>query len=330
MRGGTRLALALLPLYASGCGRPSVGFVHSRTEYVMGTVLEVRVEADDSALAAAAVDTAFAVVRRLDRLLSNYDSTSELSRIGREAPAAVQVSPPTLDFVRRSLELADRTGGVLEPTIEPLVKVWGFYGEHPSVPDSLDRARALSLVDYRRVRVDAEANTVQMDSGMALDPGAAGKGYALARADSALASFPLASVYFDFGGQLFRRGTRTVDAAVRHPRADSVVISVIRFAVGSLATSGDWERYFEVDGLRFSHILDPRTGRPVPRRWGVSVWHPDPFIADALSTALFVLGPDSAAELLRRFPEAAAFFVEPDGDSMVTHRTSAWERLEKR
>jgi len=294
----------------------------------MGTLLEVRVEAKDSALAARAVDSAFAVVHRLDRLLSNYDSTSELSRIGHDAPASVPVSAATLDFISRSVELARRTGGAVDLTIEPLVRLWGFYGAHPSVPDSALVTRVLSLVDYRRARIDSVGLSVRLDSGMALDPGAAGKGYALATADRALAPLELQSVYFDFGGQLFRRGPHQVEAAVRHPRADSVAISVIRFTTGSLATSGDWERYFEANGERFGHILDPRTGWPVKGRWEVSVWHPDPFIADGLSTALFVVGPEHAERLLAQFPGAAAFFVEPDGDTLVTHATSAWTQME--
>ena len=296
----------------------------------MGTLLEVRVEAQDSATADAAVDSAFATVRRLDRLLSNYDSTSEFSRIGRDSPASVHVSPPTLDFIRRSLELAEATGGALDLTVEPVVNLWGFYSEHPTIPDSLDLATARSRVDFRRVHIDDRASLVRVDSGMALDPGAAGKGYALAAADRALAPFALVSVLFDFGGQLFRRGTTEVEAAVRHPRVNSESIATIRFSTGSLSTSGDWERYFEVDGERYSHILDPRTGRPVRGRWEVSVWHPDPFIADALSTALFVLGPDGASDLLAQFAGAAALFVEPDGDSVITHATPAWQRLEHR
>lgn len=323
-----RLVLILPLLLVIACQSPP-GAYHSRTEYVMGTLLEVRVEAADSVVAAAAVDTAFAAAHRLDRLLSNYDTTSELSRIGRAAPAAVTVSPLTLDFIMRSRDLAELTGGLLEFTIEPLVKLWGFYGDTPSIPDSFALARALEQVDYRRVRIDAEASTVQVDSGMALDPGAAGKGYALAIVDRALARLPLRSVYCDFGGQLFRRGAGLVEAAVRHPRSDSLLISVIGFEVGSLSTSGDWERYFEINGERFTHILDPRTGRPVRGVWGVSVWHPDPFIADALSTALFVIGPDSAETVLTSFPGAAALFVKPDGDSLIVHATAAWENMEE-
>jgi thiamine biosynthesis lipoprotein len=315
----------------AGCGGPARPVcVDLRTEYVMGTLLEVRVEADDSLVAARAVDSAFAVVRRLDRLLSNYDSASELSRIGRIAPGAMRVSPPVIDFIEQSIELAGRTGGAVDFTIEPVVRLWGFYGDHPAIPDSSALARALGLVDYRRVAIDRGAGTVRIDSGMALDPGAAGKGFALAAADRALTSPAIRSVYFDFGGQIFRRGSRSVEFAVRHPRNDSAFVSLIRFASGSVATSGDQQRCFEAGGERYGHILDPRTGRPVRGRWSVSVWHPDPFTADGLATALFVLGPDRADDLLAGFPDAAALFVEPRGDSLELRATPAWESMEVR
>jgi len=320
------LATLLSVLACSDVPRPVC--VAGRTEYVMGTLLDVWVEADDTLTAARAIDTAFAVVRRLDRLLSNYDSASELTRIGREAPRPVHVSPETMNFVLGSLALARQTNGTVDFTVAPVVRLWGFYGERPAVPNASTLARAGACVGIRKVGVDTLAGTVRLDSGMALDPGAAGKGFALAEADRATAWPAVQTVNFNFGGQVFRRGREAVEYAVQHPRDDSTVVSLIRFASGSLATSGDTERFFESEGRRFGHIIDPRTLQPVERRGAVSVWHPDPFLADALATALFILGPDSCFDVLARFPDAAVLFVESQADSLVVRTNSAWDRME--
>jgi thiamine biosynthesis lipoprotein len=136
--------------------------------------------------------------------------------------------------------------------------------------------------------------------------------------------------YFDFGGQIYWRADASQCVAVRHPREDTVAVSMLRATGGSVSTSGDYERYFEQDGIRYAHIIDPRTGWPVRGRAAVSVYADDPFVADALSTALFVLGPDAGAALLSQFPGAGALSAEWRGDSLVYVKAGSWNELEDR
>ncbi len=313
---------AVLWLLLAGA-TPTHGAVLERTGYVMGTMLSVVIDSPDSALAARALDTAFALTSRLDCLLSNYRPDSELSRIGREAPAPVSLSPLTLDFLSRTLSWCDRSAGALDPTVGTLVHAWGFDSEHPARPEANVLDSASRLCGYRKVRLDTTAQTASMPCGFNLDPGATGKGYALAVVDRALLGMGVTRWNADFGGQLFCRGTDSLLIPVRHPRSDTTALAWLTFALGSVSTSGDYERYFDEGGKRYAHILDPRTKSPVQGRASVTVYAPDAFDADALSTALFVLGPQAAGRLLEQ-AGAGALFAEWNGETLELIIVGAW------
>jgi thiamine biosynthesis lipoprotein len=316
-------ALALVFLVFAPLAARAGGVPLCRTGYAMGTLLSVEVCAPDTAAALAALDTVFAIASRLDSLLSNYRPESELCGIAGHAPAPVAVSAATLDFLARTLDWSARTGGALDPTVGPLVSAWGFDSERPARPDTLVLDSLARLCDYRRVRLDSASRTVQLPAGFRLDPGATGKGYALAVAESTLTALGVSAWSADFGGQLYRRGTDSLLVPVRHPRSDTTALAWLSFAQGSVSTSGDYERYFDLQGRRYAHILDPRTGWPVQGRAAVSVYAPNPFAADALSTALFVLGPGPALPLLES-ARAGALFAEWNGDSLVLIIVGEW------
>jgi thiamine biosynthesis lipoprotein len=314
---------AALVVLAAAAPAPAGGARLERTGYVMGTFLTVTILHQDTSLASEALDSAFAITTRLDSLLSNYRPESELNRIGQNAPAPVQVSALTFGFLSRTLAWSARSSGALDPTVGALVHAWGFDSDHPSRPaptvlDSLGR-----LCDYRSVRIDSVHRTVSLPAGFRLDPGATGKGYALEVIDSSLQNLGVNAWSADFGGQLYVRGIDSLLVPVRHPRSDTSAVAWLLFAFGSLSTSGDYERYFEEEGRRYAHILDPRTGWPVQGRAAVTVFAPSPFAADALSTALFVLGPEAAPPLLKS-ARAGALFAEWNGDSLALIIVGEW------
>lgn len=320
MRRLSALALlACVPTWAE----PAAAWTVQRSEYVMGTMLSLELESPDSASGRAALDTAFAAVHRLDRLLSNYRPESEISQIAVHAPDPLSVSPETFRFLMQTLIWSERSGGALNPAVGPLVEYWGFNTEQPAFPDTATLARIAGLCDYRRIELNSRSQSVRVDSGMKIDPGATGKGYALAVIDSALSRLGVTSLWADFGGQLLCRGSDTLLVPIRHPRSDTMAVAWLHFASGSVATSGDYDRYFEQGGLRYAHILDARTGWPVQGRAAVSVYAPDPLAADALSTALFVLGPKEGRELLEP-AGAGALFAEWEGDSLRFIIVGAW------
>lgn len=304
------------------------GVTASRVEYVMGTMLEVQVHAADSLWAAAALNTAFAEVHRLDSLLSNYREDSEISRMIRHAPGPVPVNETTFTFVKRTVEFAALTGGAFDPTVGAVVALWGFDSGNYRIPDQAVLQDAVGRAGYKHIHLDTAAQTIALEPGVRFDPGASGKGFALARAGAKLRAMGVSEFYFDFGGQVYREGTDTVGIAIRDPRFDSVSVSEVFFTTGSVATSGDYERYFERNGKRYAHIIDPRSGFPVADRYAVSVYAEDPWIADALSTALFVLGPNAGSELLACFPGVGALYIERSGEATRVERDSLWQRLE--
>jgi thiamine biosynthesis lipoprotein len=321
--GAANVTVFLTLLGACGVADDHSQSTHERTEYVMGTMLHVRVEAVSDSLARLGVDSAFAVVHRLDGLLSNYDSSSEIRAVSQEAPEVVSVSEETFDFMHRTMAWAHLTGGALNPAIGPVVRAWGFYSEQPGRPTDRELTERLTECDYTKVALNAGLQTVRVAVGMELDPGATGKGYALDVAERTLLRMGVTSLDFDFGGQIHRCGADTALVPVRHPRADTLAVAWLAIDSGSVATSGDYERFFDEGGKRFSHIIDPRTGYPVQGRAAVTVFARDAFVADVLSTALFVLGPDGSEELLDQ-AGAGALFAEWENDRLVFITKGHW------
>lgn len=182
--------------------------------------------------------------------------------------------------------------------------------------------------------MDPSAGTVELPSpGMALDLGGIAKGYAVDRARSILAAHGVRQALIVAGGNVYGLGSapgnRPWKVAVQHPRAPEAVLGVIPARDTAVDTSGDYQRFFEQDGVRYHHILDPHTGYPARRSQSVTVTHPSAAWADALATACFVLGPERGAELIARVPGAAALFVDAQGQ---LHRTPdlPWEEVDEK
>jgi thiamine biosynthesis lipoprotein len=300
------LAFALSALAAAPVG-PTV----EQMRYAMGTLWTVEAEGPEPEPAVAA---AFATVRRLDASLSTYKADSELSRINRDgARTWVTVSPETTALVARALALAGETAGAFDPTVGPLVQLWGFKHLDFRVPDASAIARVSRLVDYHGVSVDVARSAVRFDrSGMALDLGATAKGYAVDRALADLRAAGMTAGRVDGGGNqaVFGPPGRTWRFGVKHPRREGAVLGTIGLTGGGVATAGDAERGFWVNGVRHGHILNPRTGRPATGMLSVTVVARTAEEADALDTPLYVLGVARGLKLLARHPGAEALFVE--------------------
>jgi thiamine biosynthesis lipoprotein len=266
----------------------------------MGTILSITVAGVPDAAAEAAVEAAFAEVDRLESILSDWRETSEVSRLNRavggEARAA---SPELLEVLQASLRWSERTGGAFDASVGPLTHLWRRAAEAELWPSAEEIEAARTRVGYRGI----------------------GKGYALDRAAAVLEKAGVHSALLDFGGQLLALdgppGENAWTAGLRDPSRPAAVCATIGLVRASISTSADYERGISIDGKRASHILDPRTGKPVEGLLGASVVCPSATDADALSTALFVMGP----EVGRRFSEEQellAWLVASDGRSFET------------
>lgn len=272
----------------------------------MGTRLRIRVEALDRAAGIRATEAAFDTVRSVESLLSTWHGDTELSRLnGAPVGQAVSLSPGLARILEEVRVWSRETRGAFEPVVGALVDAWDLRGQgrHPS-PETL--ARAVAATGPRALTLSSKgATAVRRDSLAWIDAGAFGKGHALRKASRALKQAGITRGILDFGGQIVTLGrpSSAVDGAsgeswrvsVAHPsRRNRPVTDLALEGRASVSTTGGSERFVAPEGRRLSHVIDPRSGRPI-RPWGsVTVVATDPLVADLASTALFVLGPDEA------------------------------------
>jgi thiamine biosynthesis lipoprotein len=265
-------------------------------------------------------DTTQSRLDRIEGLMSTWDSTSELSRFNRSASTSpISLSPETIAVLVIAAEVGQRSGGALDVTVAPLVEAWGF-GPHgaaltrPPPPHIQDSLRPLIGLD--RLQLDARSGTAsKADARVAVDLSAVAKGYALDLAAEGVLGMGATDFALEVGGEVRARGHRPDGSpwrvAVEAPTPSSrSIYRVIDLGNEAAATSGDYRNYFEDDGVRYGHILDPRSGLPIPwQGFSVTVVHPEAGRADAWATALSVLGPDEGLRLADSLGMAVLFVV---------------------
>jgi thiamine biosynthesis lipoprotein len=333
MREGARrfinLALVLSALAAlclGGCSRPSR--VYKDTRVIMGTYVTITAVADgvtDDA-ARAAVGAAFDEITRVDLLMSTYKPQSQLSQVNRMAGVSpVSVDPELIETVEDALYVSRLTGGAFDPTVGPLIKLWKIGSDEARLPAKENIDSALRLVDYTQVEVDRPRHTIYIKKkGMSLDLGGIAKGYASDRAVAALKARGMRGGIVACAGDLklfgSREDGRPWNIGIQHPREKDGLLCTLTLHDAATSTSGDYERYFIKDGVRYHHIMDPRTGRPARRLISVTVMAKDSWLADGMATGLFVMGPDKGYRLAEGHPEIEVLMVTSDGKILATGR----------
>lgn len=293
----------------------------------MGTRMRATVEAADGELAKQAIEAAFSEVRRLEAVLSSWRSDSELGRLNRSAPGvAMPASAELLGLLEEVREWSQRSAGAFDPVVGALIDAWDLRGSGRQ-PGAAELARALEASGWGRFELDRQGGTVtRRQAGTWMTAGGFGKGAGLRAARERLREFGVQWALLDFGGQLLAVGSPPGQAAwrvaVAHPSRRQEEAAALRLLNRSVATSGASERFIEVDGRRWGHILDPRTGQPAPAWGSVTVIAADAMVADLLSTALFVLGPVEGLTLARALDDVGVLFlVESAGEV-----TASWNR----
>jgi len=282
---------------------------------MMGTVVGVTVFGLNERAADDAMEAAFEEVLRVEELASRYIETSRIALWNERDEAAGEVGPEIASVVARALIIADMSGGAFDPTIAPVVDLWEFE-PGASVPDEGAVRSALARVDYAFVDVRANEGLVIAPDDMDLDLDGIVKGYAVDCAIAVLRERGIEAAIVDAGGDVGFLGNPPNGpdwrVGVKHPRSDGL-LGVIAVDGGSVATSGDYQRYVDVDGVRYHHLLDPATGYPARGLASATVWARSALEADALATAVFVLGPDDGLALAGRLENVEALVVTEDG-----------------
>ena len=278
---------------------------------VMGTILRITALAADEATGRGALEAGRVAVFRVDSLMSTYKPDSEISVLNAAAGtgAWTALSPWTEEVLAASLRWARRSGGAFDPTVGPLMRAWGFRGGPKRPPDPAALATARAHVGWQAVTLDTAGHRARLERpAMALDFGGVAKGYALDRALDEMRRAWALSGMADLGGNVAVYGPAPSGdgwrLGIRHPRRTAETMGRVTLERGSVATSGDYEQMFEVEGVRYGHIMDPRTGAPARGIVAVTVAAPDGLLADVLSTTLFVMGPEAGGRLLEHaFPD---------------------------
>lgn len=289
----------------------------------MATRFEAVLEGDDAVRLRAAGEAALDEVRRWEARLSAFRPSSEVAQVNsRAARAPVPVSPPVFRLLRQAALFHELTGGAFDPTVGPLMRCWGFAGGTPRRPTEAALTEAHARTGFHRVHLDAARRTVAFARpGMALDPGAFGKGAALDEAATVLREAGVERA-------LLHGGTSTVvglarpdepwRVAVPHPDSDAPPLAVVDLAGAALSVSAVTGRAFTEDGVAYGHVLDPRSGRPVRGALLAAVVAPSALATDALSTALLVLGR-AGLNVLAGFDDVRALVVTPGPPPNVFH-----------
>lgn len=308
-KGVVIFAFATLSQFA--CAHVSVPETE-RTRYLMGTLCTITLPSAH----AAAAERAFDEIARVESLISTWRDDTELSRVNAlPAGGRMTVSPELAALLQTTIDWSEQTGGAFNPLLGTLIDAYGVRTKF-RIPSAHVVQVAIAESDVDNVRI--EGGGVAKNADARFEEGGFGKGFALDRAIAVLKNAGVPYATIDFGGQVVWFGAGSRDVGIAHPlkrHEEAVVISV---PAGSVATSAGTEQTFEIDGERYTHIIDPRTGKPLPPAGSVTVYADSAIEADILSTALFVMGPVEGVRWADAHGVVAIFVVPHDRELRLT------------
>jgi len=296
-----------------------------RTRKLMGTWAEITVYSQNTQSANIAIESALDAMTKVNGLMSTYKEDSEISEINRQAgKKAVNANPQTFFVVKSAIHYSEISAGAFDITISPLIRSWGFFRNQGRIPPQEEIDQKLALVNYKMIELDAEHNPLPPSSpltkgarglskgkhgrirllkkDMTLDLGGIAKGYAVDQAIEKLRDAKIENALVNLSGNMYAMGhPKDKDAwhiGIRHPRQKEGLIGFLKLKEEAIATSGDYEKFFIHDGKKYSHIINPHTGYPVSGVASVTIVAKTAMEADALSTAVFVLGTERGLRLI--------------------------------
>lgn len=305
-------ALLLVLLLAANSAWPAWLDV---TEPIMGTRVHAELKADDPAWGQALLDQVLAEMRRIEAAYSPYIEDSELSRLNREAGQGwVTTTAEMVDLLQKSAQISRMTGGAFDITYASVGRYYDY--REGQRPDDEAIAETLAAINYEFVQIDPAARRVRFAHPLVyIDLGGIAKGYAVDRCIELLEAAGVTQASVAAGGDSRIIGDRDGEpwtVGIQDPREAEMAV-LLPLVDTAVSTSGDYERFFEEDGVRYHHILDPRTGDSARDSWSVTILGPDATFTDGLSTSVFVLGPERGLALIDRLPGVDAIIIDADG-----------------
>ncbi|NQT23005.1 MAG: FAD:protein FMN transferase [Candidatus Omnitrophica bacterium] len=308
----------LLAISLTGCSQSEY---QTRSLPLLGTIINCKTF--DSRDSKEAIDQAIDRMKALEDVFDRFRPTSEVRRVNKVAgERAFDVTKDFFQLLDQSLYLSAVTGGAFDVTVGPLVEAWGFYSKKKfELPSKKVISRALEAVGYRHVILDPEILSVKFDvHGVELDFNAIAKGYIVDEAARVLKKNGVEVALIDAGGDVLcigRRNDKEWILGIRHPINKKRVIARMSLSGGAAATSGGYENYITIDGKKFPHILDPRTGYPPEHNvLSATVVCKSLAMADALATALFVMEPDEGLDLIESLDNIDCVIIAIENDNI--------------
>ena len=315
MKNWLSAALLSAAFLLTGCSGAPAQEPESATFFAMDTAMDFTVYGD-----AALLDEAETLIGSLEEQVSVTDEHSDIYAIDHTGSGSL--SGNAAELMAQSLELCRRTGGALDISVYPIVRAWGFTTGSYQVPDEETIQSLLPLVDYTQIQYDAATGVVTLPEGMEIDLGSVAKGYAGQLAAQMLRNSGVESALLNLGGNVQTVGAKPDGSpwqiGIKDPQGEDAMM-VLSVEDQAVVTSGGYERYFEQDGQTYWHIMDPFTGRPADSGLiSVTIVGDEGVVCDGLSTALFVMGLEKAADLWAQSGDFEAVFVTASGEVCIT------------
>jgi thiamine biosynthesis lipoprotein len=324
------LAVLVMGSLAAACDRrserPQGSTLVARSHRTMGTEITVTAWTADEVRAAAAIAAVFDDFDRLDAMMSVWQDGSEIARLNAAAgDHAVPVSPEVREVLGIARQVSEWTNGAFDVTFGALSGLWKFDNQDKdeTVPDSHEVQRRLPLVNYRDLEVDERAGTAYLKRrGMRANLGGIGKGYAVDRAADIMRRRGHRNFMIQAGGDLYvagHHGDRPWRLGIRDPRGPAdKSFAALDLTDGTFSTSGDYERFFFKNGIRYHHILDLSRGEPARKCRSVTLVSERAVIADALAKGVFILGPEAGMALIEQLPKVEGVIVSAKNEVLIS------------
>lgn len=281
-----------------------------RTQILLGTVVEIQIRNTDEKKADEAITQAFAEIKRIDDLFTTYNEDSPVWQINSSDDSIFIVDEEIFSLMILCDSLWRISNSSFDVAIESLIRVWGFDSKNPEVPADDEIKLALNQSGWQNIILNDEKQVRRKN--VRLNFGAIAKGYAVDKAVEILHKAGIKEAFVNAGGEIKTIGRDWI-VGIQHPREMKEIIKKIKLNEISVATSGDYENYFEKDGIRYHHILDPRSGYPSRGIQSVTVIHKDNAFADGLATAVIVMGKTEGLVLVDSLNDTEAMIIDDEG-----------------
>ncbi|MGZ2369733.1 FAD:protein FMN transferase [Ancylomarina sp. YFZ004] len=277
---------------------------HTKVLLLMGSRFELTAVSPNQDDAMKAIEEGITEIKRIEKLISSWDKNSQTSEVIRNAGVKpIVVDQELFNLIRRSIKISKLTHGAFDISYASMDKIWRFDGQMKELPDSNAVAASVAKINYKNIILNTEKRSVFLkEKGMKIGFGAIGKGYAANKALDIMSKMNLTGALVNASGDLISwgkdEGGQDWKIGIVNPKQKEMVFSWLNINETAVVTSGNYEKFVTINGQRYSHIIDPRTGYPVKGLSSVSIICPDAELADALATSVFVLGKEKGLELI--------------------------------